>query len=186
MHLQNFCKVKENSLSPEMCDAVIETFNNNTELHERYDSNKRPNFTQFNFTKHRDRNVELHDAIAQEALKAIAEYKYDVKETFFWSSKYSFEQFRVKHYLNDGNDQFDTHIDASTYETSKRFFAFFWYLNDVEEGGETEFATFSLKIKPKKGTLFMFPPLWMYPHKGNPPISNDKYLLSSYLHHSAG
>lgn len=186
MNLQKFCYVKENSLPASICDGVIELFKNNTELHERYDSNKRPNFTQLNLTKNRHINVDLHDLIAQEALKAIAEYKSKIPETYFWSPKYSFEQFRIKHYLNDGNDQFDTHIDASTYETSKRFFAFFWYLNDVEEGGETEFTNFTLKIKPKKGTLFMFPPLWMYPHKGNPPISNDKYLLSSYLHHSAG
>ena len=185
MNLQSFCRVKHNSLSSEMCDEIMQTFNHNKDLHERYDSNKRPNFTQFNFTKNRSCNVELHDAIAQEALQAIAEYKYDIKETSYWPQKYAFEQFRIKHYRNDGNDQFDTHVDASTHETSKRFFAFFWYLNDVEEGGETEFTNFTLKIKPKKGTLFMFPPLWMYPHRGNPPISNDKYLLSSYLHYTS-
>lgn len=185
MNLQKFCYVKENSLSSEMCDTVIETFNNNKDLHERYDSNKRPNFTQLNFTQHRHRNPDLHDMLGKAALQAIAEYKFDIDETFFWPRKYAFEHFRIKHYRNDGYDQFDTHVDAATHETSKRFFAFFWYLNDVEEGGETEFTKFPLKIKPKKGTLFMFPPLWMYPHRGNPPISNDKYLLSSYLHYES-
>jgi len=41
-----------------------------------------------------------------------------------------------------------------------------------------------LIIKPKKGTLIIFPPLWMFPHKGNPPISESKYLLSTYLHYT--
>lgn len=185
MNLWNFCNIKENSLSVDMCDSIVQLFNENTDAHERYDSDKRPNFTQLNLTKHRALNVELHDAIAQEALNAIASYKNNVKETSFWPKQYAFEQFRIKHYLNDGNDQFDTHVDAADFDNSKRFFAFFWYLNDVEEGGETEFTNFSLTIKPKKGTLFMFPPLWMYPHRGNPPISNDKYLLSSYLHYKS-
>ena len=56
-----------------------------------------------------------------------------------------------------------------------------WYLNDVENGGETEFLNVS--IKPKAGTLVVFPPLWMFPHKGNAPISGSKYLLSTYLHY---
>jgi hypothetical protein len=65
--------------------------------------------------------------------------------------------------------------------TSRRFISFFWYLNDVAEGGETEFV--DLTIKPEAGKLVIFPPLWMFPHKGNPPISNEKYLLSTYLHY---
>jgi hypothetical protein len=29
----------------------------------------------------------------------------------------------------------------------------------------------------------MFPPLWMFPHKGESPISNPKYIISTYLHY---
>jgi hypothetical protein len=56
-----------------------------------------------------------------------------------------------------------------------------WYLNDVEEGGETVFEGFI--IKPKIGSMLVFPPLWLFPHRGNPPISNTKYILSTYLHY---
>ena len=48
--------------------------------------------------------------------------------------------------------------------------------------GSVEFS--DLIIKPKKGTLIIFPPLWMFPHKGNPPINESKYLLSTYLHYT--
>ena len=27
----------------------------------------------------------------------------------------------------------------------------------------------------------MFPPFWMYQHEGVPPVSGDKYILSTYL-----
>ena len=40
-----------------------------------------------------------------------------------------------------------------------------------------------MKIDPKKGRLVMFPPMWMFPHNGKPPISGPKYILSTYLHY---
>ena len=93
----------------------------------------------------------------------------------------AFEQFRIKKYNNDGNDAFDAHVDVIDYASSRRFLSFFWYLNDVNEGGETVFS--DLTIKPETGKLVIFPPLWMFPHQGNAPISYENYLLSTYLHY---
>ena len=58
---------------------------------------------------------------------------------------------------------------------------FLWYLNDVTEGGETEFCDLGIKVAPRTGRLLMFPPYWMFQHAGRPPVSNDKYILSTYL-----
>lgn len=184
MNLQDFCYIKDSSLESELCDEIVEMFHRNNTLHERFDSNRRPNFTQLNFTANLNINPELHNKILYKTFDAIKEYRSRVRETAFWQERYGFEQFRIKHYQKQTNDQFDSHIDASDKQNSIRFLAFFWYLNDVDVGGETEFLNFDLKIAPKKGRLFMFPPLWLYPHKGNIAISQDKYLLSSYLHFS--
>ena len=62
-----------------------------------------------------------------------------------------------------------------------RVLVFLWYLNDVEEGGETEFYHQKLKVKPKTGTLALFPPSYTHAHKGNIPVSNDKYILTSWI-----
>ena len=182
MELQNYCLIKDDGIDLITCNQLIKLFDTNQQHHQRYDQDKKPNFTQFNFTSNKHINTNLHDNISKYALGAVEEYKSRVKDTQYWPSTYGFEQFRIKHYNNDSVDQFDTHVDAIDVPSSKRFLAFFWYLNDVDQGGETEFTNFDLIIKPKKGRLFMFPPLWTYPHKGNPPISNNKYLLSSYLH----
>lgn len=181
--LVEFCRIKNNALSDKICDDIIKLFNDHTELHERYDNDKKPNFTQFNFTKNKHLNLNLHKEICELALQCIDEYKKTVPETEYWPPKYSFEEFRIKHYKGDSIDQFDTHVDAISNSTAKRFFVFFWYLNDVEEGGETEFPFLAFKIKPKKGSLFMFPPMWLYPHSGKPVIKGEKFLLSSYLHY---
>ena len=56
-----------------------------------------------------------------------------------------------------------------------------FYLNDVEEGGETEFYNQKVKIKPKKGTCVIFPTYNTHLHKGHIPISNDKYILNMWF-----
>ena len=52
-------------------------------------------------------------------------------------------------------------------------------LNDDFEGGETVFYP-DVSIKPKKGSVLLFPPYWMFPHRGNPVIKGKKYILSTY------
>jgi hypothetical protein len=55
------------------------------------------------------------------------------------------------------------------------------YLNDVEVGGETEFLYPKIKVKPKKGSLVIFPSAYPFVHRGNKPISSDKYIIATWL-----
>jgi hypothetical protein len=64
---------------------------------------------------------------------------------------------------------------------STRIGAYILYLNDVEEGGETEFLYLSKRIKPKKGRLIIFPSGYTHTHRGNPPLSGDKLILTGWL-----
>ncbi len=56
-----------------------------------------------------------------------------------------------------------------------------FYLNDVEEGGETEFYHQQLVTKPKQGSLVIAPAGFTHTHRGNMPISNDKYIFTSWV-----
>jgi hypothetical protein len=181
--IDDFIHVYENSLEDHICDSLVNLFDGVSDCHESIQNQGKPNFTQFNFTKNSDANDEvktLHNHI----IKKVYMYRdlyYDFVDRRVFPSEHAFEQFRIKRYNVGGEDRFDTHVDVADYSSARRFLSFFWYLNDVEEGGETEFAFDT--IKPKKGSLVIFPPLWMFPHKGNPPISGPKYLLSTYLHY---
>lgn len=62
-----------------------------------------------------------------------------------------------------------------------RVLAFLYYLNDVEEGGETEFHYQGIKVKPKKGTLIIFPAGFTHTHKGHIPLSSEKYVVTSWM-----
>lgn len=74
------------------------------------------------------------------------------------------------------------HIEHSNdFYNSKRAFVFSIYLNDVEEGGETEFLHFSKRVKPKTGRVVIWPAGFPYLHRGNPPLSGEKYILTSWM-----
>ena len=62
-----------------------------------------------------------------------------------------------------------------------RILSWILYLNDVEEGGETEFLYQSLRFKPKVGTMILFPAHFTHTHRGNPPLSGIKYIATGWI-----
>ncbi|MCV2886265.1 2OG-Fe(II) oxygenase [Aestuariibacter sp. AA17] len=62
-----------------------------------------------------------------------------------------------------------------------RIFLFMFYLNDVDEGGETEFYYQNKKVEPKAGRMVIAPAYFTHTHRGNIPVSNDKYILTSWI-----
>jgi len=62
-----------------------------------------------------------------------------------------------------------------------RALVFTIYLNDVDEGGETEFLHQSMRTKPVKGRIVIFPAAFPYLHRGNPPLKGEKYIMTSWL-----
>jgi hypothetical protein len=74
------------------------------------------------------------------------------------------------------------HLEHSSgFNNEPRAFVYSVYLNDVEEGGETEFLHFSKRVKPKKGRIVIWPAAFPYVHRGNPPLSGEKYILTSWM-----
>ena len=53
-------------------------------------------------------------------------------------------------------------------------------MNDVEEGGELEFLHQNLRFKPRKGDFLIWPAHFTHMHRGNPPISNTKYIATGW------
>lgn len=76
------------------------------------------------------------------------------------------------------------HVDSFPWhsQTSSRALSLVVYLNDVEQGGETEFTLQETKVKPVRGRICMFPSNFTHPHSGNPPLSCDKWMVSTFLH----
>jgi hypothetical protein len=63
---------------------------------------------------------------------------------------------------------------------SSRALAWMVYLNDVHQGGETEFLYQGFRQPAVKGTLLIWPAAFTHTHRGNPPYSNEKYIITGW------
>jgi hypothetical protein len=88
------------------------------------------------------------------------------------------EGFRFKRYPK-GEGTFGMHVDM-TPETPTRVMAVIVYLNDVTEGGETEFPWQGMKVSPRVGRVCIAPTFWTYPHQSCIPISEDKFIVNNF------
>ena len=68
-------------------------------------------------------------------------------------------------------------------ENEKRVLVYSIYLNTVEDGGETEFLYQSQRVKPVKGRIVIWPAGFPYVHRGNPPLSGEKYIVTSWINY---
>jgi len=127
------------------------------------------------------RNIKIYISSLSDNLKQ----KEENSLYYIFPTKYLINKsFQIQRY-NKNEGKFSYHDDFKVDWVSKsyRVITFIWYLNDVNEGGETEIWDNEL-IKPEKGKLLLFPASWVYPHRGKIPISNDKYIITGWLYTS--
>ena len=72
------------------------------------------------------------------------------------------------------------HCEDLAREMCTRIGTYVLYLNDVEKGGETEFLYQGMRCEPKKGRLVIFPSGYTHTHRGNPPLSGVKYIMTGW------
>jgi hypothetical protein len=66
-------------------------------------------------------------------------------------------------------------------ETLHRVLLFQFYLNDVKEGGETEFLYQNRKVQARQGRLIIAPAGFTHTHKGHVATSGDKFIATSWI-----
>lgn len=110
----------------------------------------------------------------------LARYNASLPMTLPVPNRPKLENLRIKRYSCAAHEGFQPHFDAGDAHKD-RYMVFLWYLNDVAAGGETEFPDLGIKVQARTGRLLMFPPYWMFQHVGVAPISNDKYIVSTYM-----
>jgi hypothetical protein len=82
---------------------------------------------------------------------------------------------------SNSDEHYDWHVDGADAGSRYRFLSAVLYLNTVEKGGETEFRAQQKKIPPREGAILMFPSGWTHEHRGLPPVSGPKYIITNWL-----
>lgn len=113
--------------------------------------------------------------ILEIALSQIKSRYFNLKGIpIFWAGLQMQKSFKGQGFFKPHTDNDERNLNEA------RFLAPIFYLNDVLEGGETKFPFQEIEIKPKAGTLVIFPSTWCYFHEGVKPISNDKYIITTF------
>ena len=191
MKHEDFIVTYENAIPKELCEYIIEEFEKSPCKSEGLagtvdgqveDAIKKsteivvgecPGFGEIDYT--------IFGYVADYAKKYINKINEYCDSALTLSNKFSDTGYLIKRY-DKGDGWFHWHHDLCVeQQNGYRTVAIIIYLNDVEEGGETEFLS-ELKIKPKTGTMLFFPASWQYVHRGSIPKSNTKYVITSFLY----
>jgi prolyl 4-hydroxylase len=171
------------ALTPEFCAEMIRSFNELSRLHIANGRSHKPGldgsaWTELDISPLADAGFK--GFFYQQIDEYLTRYNRNLGLTLPVPLRPNIEALRIKRYRTGANEQFEPHFDALD-DRCNRYLVFLWYLNDVSEGGETEFQNLGIKVQARVGRLLMFPPYWMFQHAGLPPISNNKYIVSTYL-----
>jgi len=79
----------------------------------------------------------------------------------------------------DSGQAMGPHYDGQDGDSNLKY-SFVTYLNDDYEGGEINFPNQNLTIKPKAGSLVMFPSQKPYIHESKPVLSGVKYMYTTH------
>ena len=90
------------------------------------------------------------------------------------------ENFNIQRYLpNQGYHVYHTERDGLN--SSLRHLTFMTYLNDVSDGGQTEWYYQKLKIKPETGLTVIWGTDWTFTHRGIPSPTETKYIITGWF-----
>ena len=73
------------------------------------------------------------------------------------------------------------HYENASFHFAQRECVWMIYLNDIEEGGETEFLYQRKRFKPTAGTVVIWPAAFTHTHRGNLVLGEQyKYILTGW------
>ena len=181
--LRHFVRVYDDALSATWCSRLLAGFDalsthqarNGRELRAALHESA---WTELNITRHGDPLTVGH--FRKLIDEGLARYNADVGLGIPVPNSPSCADLVVKRYRPGASERFQLHFDSVDH-LANRYLVFLWYLNDVGNGGATRFPDLDLTVEARAGRLLVFPPYWMYQHEGLPPLSGDKYILSTYL-----
>jgi hypothetical protein len=219
---ENFIRVIENALPDEICDQIIDIFDNSPNVKQGQtgggiDTNKK-NSMDVSIQRH-DEFKPIFPVVNDVTSKYLLEYFKDYIFALIGPIALTLKDpttslpvaltadnfveiglpklpelvnylFRLgeinaqKYNKNQGGYPYwhsEVYPQQTSTEALHRNLLFMFYLNDVEQGGETDFFYQNIKLKPKKGTMVIAPAGFTHTHRGNKPISDDKYILTSWV-----
>lgn len=184
--IDNFIGVFENAFNSNFCNEVIQFYNNMDKA----------GYTHSESVKNKlSKDSDTLSLTKIDIIKPSGDIQ-NFFLTTFWNDIYP--EYKKKYGILDKTDRhqiYETkiqktlvgggfhewHFEASGKPENNRLLNVQLYLNTVDEGGETEFLYLPKREKAVQGKLLIYPSSMTHTHRGNTPLSNEKYILNGWI-----
>ena len=176
----------------ELCKEIISFFEENIILHKTGVIGSFPDLTKKKTT---DISVKPND-LKNDKFKCFNNYIDELYKCFVdYQNQWPFMKsiikdvdigtFNVQKYSK--GDHFSAiHTERAGLSGSNRLFAWMTYLNNVEDGGATNFSHYDIKIKPEIGKTLIWPAEWTHAHAGEILNNGEKYIITGWMNFPYG
>lgn len=187
--MSNF--IGEYQINEKVCKRLVQLFDNHPELHQAgsFVRDDGSSFIDRNIKESYDMSMEqfcdhklLHEYMS-ELQKCLENYVQDYPE-LEEAPRFKPTYFHIQMY-ESGQGYKAWHCERSA-QTYNRCLVYMTYLNDVMDGGMTEFKYQDVKVQPKIGKTLIWPSDWTHTHRGFSSNNKDerKYIATGWYNTS--
>ena len=176
--MENFIMQFElDSIDSKICDDLIEYHKDNTDYKSKGETLYK------NDKKSKDVHVggNCQHPVIQKYMRYIIEctMAYKMRYDYALHELNLAEGFNIQYYPPEWGFP-KWHNERSMQLTHQRALVFMTYLNDVTDGGETEYYFQKLKVKPVKGKMVVWPTDFTHLHRGITSPTQEKYIATGW------
>ena len=172
----------------ELCKKIIQFFENNSDLQMQGITAKGVNLKvkktidiPVNPKNLNDPKFEVIKLYINELLKCFLDYQEQWPFLKNMLKTIDLTGFNIQKY-SEGDHFAKIHSERTSFNNLHRLFAWMTYLSDVNDGGQTNFSHYGIKIKPKIGKTLIWPAEWTHAHTGEILKSGTKYIVTGWIH----
>lgn len=164
---------------PALCDHIIDVFDNSPDVN--YDD-----YREYHRLSSERLDQHTKDSIYSVVCNEITKYRhmwlYCASGCSESITEFNVQKFEPTHHYKMW------HIEDGGPDPKRpqRKLVWMMYLNDVMEGGETQFLHQNKAYKPRKGTGLIWPAGWTHPHRGQAAPNETKYICTGWTVYSEG
>lgn len=178
----DFIEIYENVFSNEFCEEFIQYIDlmeKRSILVENEENNHQVDDHGVNLVHHY--NLKSWTWIGEQFMPIIQRYVQQYVKKYSILQRNTLLLYDVKpKKIYAGGGFHEWHCENASYASSNRVLVVQLYLNTINEGGETEFLYQNKRIKAEQAKLLIWPAGFTHTHRGNPPIQQDKYIITSW------
>jgi len=189
-----FIFTKEVALKPEICREVINQFEKSPHKNPGSISDSEGRILNDASKIKKSTDISLHpeqlsDPIWGDLLRTIVDTVYFGLRDYkirYGQALYNLPDLEICQLINiqrylPNEGFYEYHAENISDNNKERVLVWMIYLNDVTDGGETEFLFQRIFERPTEGKLVIWPADWTHFHRGIPSPTQTKYIITGWL-----